>query len=272
MSYIGGDLVSGYKELDSISRLSPAAVEIISVVDRKETTIDDIVELVSIDKVLYASLFKYVNSVAFGLRRSLSDLKEALNYLGLQGLRDLIFLLAAKKMFNCSHNWEHSVFVAFTVKKLALRFGLQQKHTSDIYIAALVHDMGSMVLDAKFGTTYQELREEEDLYSRFSMEKGLFGVNSIEISHQILSDCDIPKKILKIIESQALAPDHESYTLENALIDLANRISFMDFHDQIDLDDLMETTVSKRFDLQALNLNLKFIKKICNEVGDFLNN
>ena len=270
MSYFGGNLSAKIKDLDDFSRLSPAAVEILSIVDRRDITTEDLIDLVSIDKVLYASLFKYVNSVAFGLRRSPKDLKEALNYLGLQGLKDLIFLLAAKKMFNCPHNWEHSVFVAFAAKKLALRLGLQQKHASDIYIAALVHDIGSMAFDVKSDSRYSTIREEEDLYLRLSMEKGLFGVNSIEISHQILSACEIPKPILKIIASQALAHDHESFTIENALIDLSNGLAYIDYHDQRDLDELLDTAISKRFNLEGLKLNLKFVGKIHREVRDFV--
>ena len=261
---------SSFKNIDQFPTLSPAAVEILSIADRPETTIEDLANLVMIDKVLYANVYKYVNSAAFALRRSPDHIEEALHYLGIYGLRDLIFMLAARKLFNHKHNWEHSLFVAYVAKKLAFKLGFKPRDASRVYISALVHDIGAMILDSEFSKEYEAIKAEENLYLRYSMEKGLFGVNSIELSCEVLTASDIPESILKIIRRQSLIHDHKSYELENALIDLAHSLAFVDPYDQRDLDDVMMQDYIKRFGLNKLDLNLNFLKKVHKELSNII--
>ncbi|MCE2928136.1 MAG: HDOD domain-containing protein, partial [Candidatus Caenarcaniphilales bacterium] len=134
------------KELDGLGSLSPVAVELINIIDKPKTKIEEIESLVKLDKVLYANVFKYLKSAAFGLRRVPTNIEEAIHYLGLHGLRDLIFLLASRKFFSGSNNWAKSVFVAFAARKIANRLSLHPNISSNIYSAALMYDLGFLVL------------------------------------------------------------------------------------------------------------------------------
>jgi len=258
------------QDLGNYPTLSPAIVEILSIVDRDDTSVEDVAALVAMDKVLYASLFKFVNSAAFGLRKQPNTVEEAINYLGLYGVKDLIFLLASRNFFSSPNDWEQSLFIAFVVKKLALRLGLNQKLASDIYMAGLVHDVGAMAFDKNLKKQHEEEINKEDLYLRLAAEKGVFGLHSLELSYQILEASEVPKAVLDIISTQSLVHDHESYTLANSLIDLANDLFYVDLADRRDLDEVIESEKFKKIDFDKLKLDLKFLRKMNSEIQYFV--
>ncbi len=266
---ISGELSLRLKEIDCLSNLSPVLIEILNILDLPQTGVEDIARLAALDKVLYANIFKYVNSAAFGLRKSPSNIEEAINYLGLYGLRDLIFILASRKMFIRTAHWQSSVFIAFCAKRLAQRLNLKPNTISDIYIAALMYDMGSFVLSTRHKNDYDKVLGEENLFDRFNKEQELFGTNTIRISNEILGSYDFPKPILNIIKAQELDFNHTDYRVANAIIEIATSIGNLDYPDERDLIDICNSDVAIKFGINNLNIGTKFIHKLNQEIEEF---
>lgn len=266
---IGGEMTLKLKEIDVLSNLSPVLIEILNIIDSPQTSIGDISRLVCLDKVLYANVFKYVSSAAFAMRKAPQTIEEAINYLGLYGLRDLIFILAARKMFISASHWQSSVFIAFCAKRLAQKLNLKPAEVSNIYIAGLMYDIGSYVLSTRHKQKYSEVLEKEILFERFNLENQLFGTNSIQISYEILSSYDFPKPILSMIQSQELHYEDTDYKLSNAIIDIATQLGSIDAPDERDLLDIFTSPAAIKVGLGRLNIEPKFIHKLNSEIIEF---
>lgn len=232
---IAGEITKRMNELDSLSFLSPAAIEILNIIDRPHTSLQAITDLILLDQVLYANIMKYTKSAAFTLRRSPITLEEAINYLGLYGLRDLIFFIAARRMSYYPDTWYQNVFRAFCAKKLAQKMGLEPKQVSNIYIAALMYDFGG-----------------------------------IELSYQILLDCNLPEVILNIIKTQSLDWQESNYQITNSLIDMANQLTFLEYADEYDLDELMSQPKYIKFNLRLTELNAYQVRKMHHDIKDLI--
>lgn len=264
-----GEMTLKLKEVDCLSNLSPVLIEILNILDSPHTTVEEISRLVCLDKVLYANVFKYVSSAAFAMRKAPQTIEEAINYLGLYGLRDLIFILAARKMFISNSHWQSSVFIAFCAKRLAQKLGLKPNEVSNIYIAALMYDMGAYVLSTRHKQVYEKVLASENLFERFVLEDRIFGTNSIQLSYEILSSYDFPKPILNIIQAQSHYYDHQDYKLANAIIDLATQLGSVDAPDERDLLDIFSSEAVVKFGLASTNIDTRFIHKLNSEIVEF---
>ncbi len=98
---MGFDLFQGYvlarpKEIlgNSIRASSMATAEIIKQTSDPQSSIDEIARLVSRDPKLSIQLLKLINSSLFTLPREISDLKEAITFLGIDTLKQWAMLIA----------------------------------------------------------------------------------------------------------------------------------------------------------------------------------
>jgi HD-like signal output (HDOD) protein len=219
----------------AIKVLSPVVIEIFNIIDKPETHLEEVVNLVSLDRVLCANVFKHVNSAMFALRRPPENIQSAIGILGLYGLKDLIFILSVKGIFSSLKNWHENVFTAFCARKFAAQLNLHPKQCSDIYMAALMHNISG-------------------------------GVKS---SYELLTDCGFPQSILNIVKAFKSKEDAEEYGLANALIDLAKALSSSDFIDEADIDELLSTPSSRKFNLSRLNISAKSVKQLYAQVYEF---
>jgi putative nucleotidyltransferase with HDIG domain len=124
-----------------------------------------------------------VNSPFFGLRREISRIRDAVMVLGYQNLRSMVIATnTARHMrqdFSCyGHEpkglWKHSVSVAAAAKSLAAELGEEPPMGEEIFIAALLHDIGKMVLGTHLA---QFPRETLDGFSSITAaEQELLGI------------------------------------------------------------------------------------------------
>lgn len=257
-------------ELQSLNFLSPAVIEIINIIDKPGTKIDDLLPLILVDRVLCTNIFKYLSSAAFGMRRRPEDLREAINYLGLFGLKDLIFLIASHAYFKEYDEWYCNIFTAFCAKKLAERLGYNPQETSQIYMAALICDIGVLVLKKKYKQAYCEIDEKENLYDKINLENKKFGTNRVATSYELLSNYGLPEEILKIVKNQENEWTSENYRMENMLIDTAYELSYLDFADELDLDHILNSPRSVKYKLNEITLTSKAVRALHQQVRELL--
>lgn len=258
-------------DVDNYSTISPAAVEILNIADHKDTSVKDIANLLALDDVLLINAFKIVNSAAFALRRSPRTIEEAISYLGIYGLRDLIFLVASRNLFASTDNWHKSVFIANTSKKLAQRLGFKDKEISDIYIAALTHNIGEHSLKKLFKEKFIDQSDNEDLMDKLFKENAIYGMTSIDISCQILEGTGIPPKIINIIKNQKNNFIEGDYLIENIIIDFSHQLYFLDFTDQDEIDEVINLNKYYAFQLDKLNISVEYIKSLHRQSNELLN-
>jgi len=123
--------------------------KLIETFDQEEVDMLKVAEYIEADPVLTAKLLKLANSAFFGLMRSVSDARGAINVLGLIKVRALVIAAALDDSFhavggvNLNQFWRYSLNTANLSRYLALPIRLDE---SASFTAGLVHAIGELVM------------------------------------------------------------------------------------------------------------------------------
>ena len=159
-------------------------------VDDERTTIPELATLVGQDPGLTSRLLTVANSPALRRGTQLTSLENCLVALGTRLVRSLATCLSIQKLFdqqmpvpaaNLSAFWGHSLLVAEVARSVAV--AARSPHPDEAYLAALLHDVGELILLSALGPPYARLlaaaTDETGLQAQETAE---FGVHHGEIA------------------------------------------------------------------------------------------
>lgn len=260
-----------------LATISPAAVELINKISLPSTTRQEVADLVSKDEVLFTNVFKLVNSPILALKRRPQNLPEAIDVLGTNSIRNLVFGVACKKTFADLSLWYRSVFVAFTTQKLAEKFKLEQDAASDVYIAGLMHAMGELIFKMFYPADYENVIDITGYRERQKQEKEIFSFTGIELSAKIAEQNGLPDSISKILSGHACESyEDDNFTKCNLLLELAIKLSEID-KEEPEYEDIRaiftnftELGLFDKFGLKVFDLTITDFNELHEEADAFV--
>lgn len=201
------------KVLENINRsfIIPPRPEILAelkeIMDREDPSLADISEVISKDVALSAAILKLINSPAFGLARTVSDIKQAVMFLGFQGVYSLVQGLKLKQAFaagKCSISLERFWDNAEEIAQVALYIGGQIKAKvpgENLYTLGLFHDCGVPVLAMKYQDYVKVLGEANRNYheTQCELEQKHYNTDHCTIGYFISTSWHLPKDICQLI-------------------------------------------------------------------------
>lgn len=184
--------------------------EAFKVLDDPNKKIIDVAKIIKYDVGLVANILKLTNSALFGLRQQISDLETALTLLGQQKIREVLMTSAAlpyltRTLYGYEMSpedlWLHSIGCALVSEIVSERFKFE--NTSSLYTAALLHDIGKIVLDMHLGLRLLEvLDHSRQSESDFSMaEWNVLGTDHAVAGSAILKQWDFPPDIYRAVRN-----------------------------------------------------------------------
>ncbi len=203
-----------------------------------EYEVADLVEILKVDQAVTANILKLCNSAYFGLPRKVSSLKEAVVYLGAKQLRQLLLSGAVNKIYDrpnegyvvfANELWRHALATA--VMGQVLRRHLKLKIDDNlVFTAALLHDVGKVVLSNFVAERYLEIEKlvEEEGCAFQEAEKRVLGFDHAEIGGRIAVKWDFPSGIVAAISfHHEPARAGKEFRLLTELVALANNLTVM---------------------------------------------
>jgi putative nucleotidyltransferase with HDIG domain len=197
------------RRIDEISTLPQMAVRIMRTVDDPNSSAADLRELLESDAPLSARVLRYVNSSAFGVRSRITNLQQAIAYLGLKQVRSLALTASVSDLFRrdeCiglyrrSELWRHMVAVALCSRMLARQLNLDTAGPEDLFLAGLLHDIGIILEDqyvhAQFFAAIRMLDRERSLCA---MERERIGFDHTELGQAVCSHWQFPELVLDTV-------------------------------------------------------------------------
>ncbi|MCD6151752.1 MAG: HDOD domain-containing protein [Deltaproteobacteria bacterium] len=198
--------------LASIHQIPPfpqVAIKAMDIISNTQYVVSDLVEVIRLDQSITANILKLCNSAYFGLPRKVSSLKEAVVYLGTIQLRQVLLASGAKDIYDrpdkgysyfVGELWQHAIACALMSQVLARHLRLPLDENS-IFTAALLHDVGKVVLSTYVSQEFAEIEMmvKEEHLSFHDAERQALGFDHAEIGGRLAELWKFPDSIVAAI-------------------------------------------------------------------------
>ncbi len=159
-------LVNRIRQCASLPSLPAIALQVLELAQQEQVDIAEIARIISKDPALSSKILRTVNSSFYGRSQSISTISHALVILGLQSVKTLVlgFSLVTNltktesKGFKHLDYWRRSIYAATAARTLATKLDVVQRE--EVFLAALLMDIGMLVLDQVLGDEYGEINEK----------------------------------------------------------------------------------------------------------------
>ncbi|MCS7199824.1 MAG: HDOD domain-containing protein [Caldimicrobium sp.] len=211
------------RKLEGLPTLPPVVQKLILMVEDERTSLNQIAEVIEKDQVITTKVLRLANSAFYGFPKKVSTVTQAMMLLGINVLKILIM---TSSIFDIIHKedvglWEHSIGVAACSKIIAER--LEIKETQEIATAGLLHDLGRVIEKVAFAEDYKNLikliQEGKD---PLEAEKAVLGLDHAEIGAFIMTQWNIPERLIEAVLAHHNLQLTKKYKQEAAIIHLAN--------------------------------------------------
>ena len=190
--------------------------------------------IIAQDLGMTAKVLQLVNSPLFAPGRVIGTPEQAVIYLGIDMVRALAITEAVFCQFGARNHpgfspeelRDHSFQVAGLARRIAKERRFAPQFVADIYLGALMHDVGKLVLGSNFPAEYRDVvRCFGDPQALRETERKLFGATHAEVGSYLLWLWGVPASIAGIVAQHHPAEDEEIGIGEPAsIVHLADRI------------------------------------------------
>jgi putative nucleotidyltransferase with HDIG domain len=226
------DLIADQPRLPAAFQILP---RMMSLLDDPEADCNDLAELIRIDPVLTAAVFRVSNSARFAVHGLAHSLSQAIVRLGFREVFRVILEIvtapalkdADVSLFGRVDLWQHSLATAVASQVLAER--LTQQDPEVAFSAGLLHDIGKSILLRAARDQYADLLEKcaDNNRSVKFAEWELFGTDHAEVGGDLLRAWKFPARIASVVAAhhrpETTSGDHQSLA---ALVCIGNVIAY----------------------------------------------
>lgn len=212
------------ERIDTLPTIPGVLRKLLTVIENPRISLNEIGSFISNDPVLTSRVLKVVNSPIYGFPGRISSVSQALILLGLNVVKGMllgvsVFEVMQKTMVGL---WEHSMGCAITARIIAKKKEL--KEPEEISVAALLHDIGKVVLGLKFPDEYKKIiaeAETKDVFI-FDAEKNYFGINHADAGAWIAQKWNFPRSLVEVIEYHHKPHLSKNVTMQTAIVHLSD--------------------------------------------------
>lgn len=205
-------LVKKIRQCPTLPSLPAIALQVLEMAHKEQVDIAEIARIISKDPALSSKILRTVNSSFYGRSQSISTISHALVILGLQSVKTLVLgfslvtNLAKSKSKGFKHltYWRRSVYAATAARTLASKLQLVQQE--ECFLAALLKDIGMLVLDQVLTDAYGEVHERAQTHSRLVEEE----LKAFQMTHADVSGILVEQWKLPPVLSVPIAFHHRS--------------------------------------------------------------
>ena len=186
----------------TLPTLPAVALQVVRLCDKPNFDLQDMARVVGSDPVLAAKVLRLVNSAAFGIKREVSAIPQALMFLGAKTVRNVALSFALVKDvrdserpgFDYEAYWRRSLVCAVAGRELAKLSGLAR--IEEPFLAALTQDIGMLAL-AQVEPTYGDFLSAHagPHDALLEKEKNQYGDSHAAVSRWLLKRWRLPPEI-----------------------------------------------------------------------------
>ncbi|MDJ0721139.1 MAG: HDOD domain-containing protein [Desulfobacterales bacterium] len=194
-------------KVEAFPSIPGSALRLLELVDQPDASIQDIEDVLRLDPGLTANVLKLTNSAYFGLPSKVGSVKRAVMLLGLKKLKQLIMASCMSAVMDkdipgydlpAGELWRHSIAVSVAAEGLVRELDLESG--DDIFTAALLHDVGKLVLGQFIDDDYGAFKAAAGNNVSFERaEKEVLGTDHADIGARILEQWSLPAELVHAV-------------------------------------------------------------------------
>ena len=210
--------------------------------DDSRMSMGELAGLVERSQGLAAKVLQIANSACYGLQGGVTSLTRAVQVLGLLELRSLVLFFSVSgaipraslpKAFPTHDLWEHQIRTALLGRQIALQIqdnlpkGAEAPDADSVYTAALLHDLGKVVLAARKPEVWAAVTEISNAQNcDFATAEDIYwGIDHGTIAAMLLKAWDLPELLTQMISWHHHPELASEYKLEVNILAAANRLA-----------------------------------------------
>jgi putative nucleotidyltransferase with HDIG domain len=194
-----------------------------SLSNNDKSSAEQMAQLVASDQVLSARVLRLVNSPSYGFYR-VSTISNAMILLGVNVVKSLalsssIFEIMEKNVVGL---WEHSLGTGVAANVIARRLKLAE--CEEISTAALLHDIGKVIIKIKFADDYDQLLAliEKKGISIRDGEMELLATDHAEVGAWLAKSWHLPEKLTEPVACHHQVENSTTHQVKTAVVHLAD--------------------------------------------------
>ncbi len=196
------------KIIEDLPMFPDSIVRMTKLVNDPESKMSEIASTISSDISLSTDLLKLVNSAMFSLSSPCSSIADAVKFVGIRGIKNLIISVASINLLKPDGSgakrdlWEHAYKTAFYSYNIARNFCASNKLVlENSYVCGLLHDMGKLIFETAHPDVIKNIKKicaAKNIPAEL-VEKLIAGVNHGEIGALVAEKWNLPKIIVDVI-------------------------------------------------------------------------
>ncbi len=224
------------RECKSLPTLPATALQVLRIAEDSLVGMDKLAETISTDPALSSKILLTVNSRFYGLSHKVGSIAQAVALLGLTSVKTLalgfslinVYNKQRPKGFKYLDFWRRSMYAATAARQIAAK--ALPSRAEECFIAALLMDLGTLVLDQLLGDEYSDVFDRAASHGELAIiESHALGMDHSEVSGMLAEQWMLPD-VLRVPISSHHAPravEHPELRKVSEIVWLAGLIGDM---------------------------------------------
>ncbi|MDD3853610.1 MAG: HDOD domain-containing protein [Syntrophomonadaceae bacterium] len=194
--------------VNDLPALPHVVVKVMQLSEDPDSTAQDINNVLTQDQSMTARVLRLANSAFYGFPRRISTVTDAVVLLGFRTIRSIVLAASVSEILNQEVGgyalepgelWRHSQSSAIAARMIAKR--VKYPALDVAYTAALLHDIGKVILNNNMKEAYREVVEKiENTGIPFNeVETDVMGFNHAQVGAQVAEKWNLPPELVEAI-------------------------------------------------------------------------
>jgi HD-like signal output (HDOD) protein len=242
------------QEVENLFSLPDVAIRLNDLIDKPDTSTQELVEVVQLDAGIAATVLRLANSAWYGLPSRVDTVSRAITLIGQKALRDLVmstsvittFKGISSEFVDMRDFWDNSVTCGVVTRSLAQKCGMREAER--MFLAGLLHKVGRLVFYASRPVQYRQVLQDKNNGEAaiIAAEEAVFGFNYAQLGAALLRSWRVPAALDEVVEFQLDPSQAPNYPFDAAIVHVAGDIAYH-----------MAPDIKARFELGEYNLTFR---------------
>jgi HD-like signal output (HDOD) protein len=222
------------ESIDQLQPVSDIAGKVLTLASDPDSGTAELAEIIRHEPALTANVLKLANSSYFGLPEKIDDARQAIIYLGMDQVIDLVLLVSCSEQLAGAHPgyglasgqlWERAVTGAILADDLAQWCAMKQ-HRGLLFTGALLREIGKVVLNQYVMSAADIIMDRVSTQGATfkEAEKQVLGVDHTQVGAMLVKKWHFPPSLICIIGGYLEPAQADGCVLEASVVYTADMI------------------------------------------------